>query len=319
MIHESSAKLHQPQQENPRFVGFSDKYHRLGPMADLSEGGVVREISDSALELMGPNYSEMMQSPKGFEVLSDNERTDLSSMFRDLADASIISSRKGSVDPNGDLAKAESMYELSVRTLAKEGYSIADLCSIDEAKLAVNTLKGVDQDRSEFRTEILKRLLMGRQMRSQELYDGAAFEYTFVMAAQYYYWSREEEGLDYSCRLSRTREDMPARGMSKEAGTRVAHDAVLKHKGRLYRIQTKFGEQKMGSEDRYDQSKVSVIAEEGMDGEALNAFIQDIREAYRGDPISAARVTKKVEAYLGQIVKPTEAVKDFAGGLLVSV
>jgi hypothetical protein len=311
------AELNKPV-ENARFDGFSDSYHRLGPVIDLSQEEVVKVISHAAIELMGPNFHEMMQSPTGFSELTDNQRTDLSSMFRDLADAALLKSRSESADPSGDLARAESMYELSARVLATKTPGIADMCSIDEVKLMTNTLKGVDQDRSEYRLLILRRLLEGRQMRSQELYDGVAYEYAFVMAAQYYYWAKEIEGLDNGCRLARTREDMPARGMKPDQGTRVAHDAILTHNGEVYRIQTKFGVQMLGYQDRYDHSVIRVIAEENMTGEDLNNFIQDVREAYRGDSLCSARVIAKVESYLAKIIDPAKVIKDFAGGLLLS-
>ena len=286
-------------------------YHEIGPLADLSDSVITTALVDSVAERLLPEVvsprEKILQWQKNIlnpaiymnEVNDPTVARDIVSAYKDIGDACEMS---------GQLDTARMLYEASLVVAGSrlDKPSSIDLLATNESKdwlLARGYSRvGVEvvaQSVEKRRTEVLNKILSERRVKDGGLRDGPAFEMALMSILQYDLYSQEKEDKGNFTRMARTREDMPAPGMAPEKGTRVAHDVVYVYEGVTYRVQTKFGpDTTLG----YDESKVVLIEELGMDRSDLNRVFTMLVDAYHGDPDASNTILVLAEKYKSRIL-----------------
>jgi hypothetical protein len=288
-------------------------YHELGPLADLADPTTTARLVESVTgcllpEVVSPKekiqqWQRNMMNPSLYlgEAIDPTKIGDLASAYRDIGDAA---------EATGHDATSRMLYGASLVALGtRMEPSSSELLAINEAKDWFH-VRGLARPGSELpsqsvdkrRIGALNQVLSERQVIDGGLKDGPAFEIALMAILQYDHYSSEQEDQNNFARMARTREDMPARGMPPEKGTRVAHDVVYIADGETYRIQAKFGASAGdAATDRYDTRYIVEVVEENMDSRDLTDVFTALIRAYNDDPEASRTILSLAEKYKSQI------------------
>lgn len=297
-------------------------YHEIGPLADLADPSTTSKLIDAVTdcllpEVVGPKekiqqwqrnimnpslYLNEVIDPDLNEVIDPVINADITSAYRDIGDAA---------EAQGKPAIARMLYEASLVVAGtRVELSSSELLAINEAKdwfhhrgLARPGSELASQTVEKRRTETLDKILKERSKDDGGLKDGPAFEMALMAILQYDHYSDEQEDSSNFARMARTREDMPARGMSPEKGTRVAHDVVYVLDGKTYRIQAKFGANAGdAATDRYNNRDIIEVVEDNMEGFHLTEVFSLLINAYKGDADASASILRLAKKYKSKIL-----------------